>query len=51
MEFSGTLQQDNPSYVLQEIYQHVGAYVDLLGLGKLIKLQDLLGSATTQQAE
>ena len=44
VEFSGPLQENNPSYLLQEIYQHVGAYIDLLGLGKLINLTDLLGS-------
>jgi len=44
VEFSGPLRENNPSYLLQEIHQHVGAYIELLGLGKLIDLKDLIGT-------
>jgi hypothetical protein len=43
IEFTGPLQAGNTSYLLQALYQHVEAYIDLLGLGKLIDLGDLLG--------
>ena len=43
IEFTGPLQAGNNSYLLQALHQHVEAYIDLLGLGKLIDLGDLLG--------
>jgi len=43
IEFTGPLQAGTNSYLLQALYQHVEAYIDLLGLGKLIDLGNLLG--------
>ncbi len=43
VEFSGPLQEDNRSLFLQEIYQHMDAYLVLLGLDRLVSVEDFLG--------
>jgi hypothetical protein len=48
IEFTGPMQADTTSYLLQALYQHVEAYIDLLGLGKLLDLGELLGLGGSQ---
>jgi hypothetical protein len=43
IEFSGPLQQGSSSYLAQELHQHIDAYLDFLGLDKVMGLQDILG--------
>ena len=43
IEFSGPLQQDTSSYLGQELHQHIAAYLEFLGLDKVMGLQDILG--------
>jgi hypothetical protein len=43
IEFSGPLQQNISSYLGQELHQHIAAYLGLLGLDKIMNLQDILG--------
>jgi hypothetical protein len=43
IEFSGPLRRHIKSFFLQEIYQHVQAYIDALGLKGVIDITDLLG--------
>jgi hypothetical protein len=49
-EFAGPLQENQKSYVMQELHQHVEAYIDQLSLQDVIKLKDLMGLTTAPEA-
>lgn len=43
IEFSGPLQENNTSYLLQELHQHIEAYINFMGLEKVLDLKSLIG--------
>jgi len=43
VEFSGALRENNSGYLSQAIHQHVGGYIDVLGLDRFFDLQELVG--------
>jgi hypothetical protein len=43
IEFSGPLQANNTSYLLQELHQHIAAYINFMGLEKVIDLKSVMG--------
>jgi hypothetical protein len=43
IEFSGPLQENTSSYVLQEFHQHIAAYINFLGLDHVMDLKGLIG--------
>jgi hypothetical protein len=43
VEFSRSLREQNSSYLSQAIHQHVGGYIDVLGLDRFFDLQELVG--------
>ncbi len=43
IEFSGPLQTATTSYLMQELHQHIAAYIDFMGLAKVLNLRDLIG--------
>ncbi len=43
VEFTGLLREKSSSYVMQAIHQHVGGYIDVLGLDRFFDLQELAG--------
>jgi hypothetical protein len=43
IEFSGPLQANNTSYLLQELHQHIAAYINFMGLEKVIDLKSVIG--------
>ena len=43
VEFSGALHEKNSSYLSQAIHQHVGGYINVLGLDRFFDLRELVG--------
>jgi hypothetical protein len=43
VEFSAPLREKNSAYLTQAIHQHVGGYIDVLGLDRFFDLQELVG--------
>lgn len=43
VEFSGALLEKNSSYLSQAIHQHVGGYINVLGLDRFFDLRELVG--------
>lgn len=44
IQFAGPLKADTSSYLLQELHQHIDAYIAFLGLDKVMSLKELLGA-------
>lgn len=49
-EFSGPLEEGNSSYILQELHQHIQAYINFMGLDKVLELKDLVGLKSTSRS-
>lgn len=45
IQFESPLQGDTSSYLLQELHQHIEAYIAFLGLDKVMSLKQLLGAS------
>lgn len=43
IEFSGPLKENTSSYILQELHQHIAAYIEFLGLDQVMDLKSLAG--------
>ena len=44
VEFAGPLKPNTPSYLLQELHQHIDAYILFMGLDKVTDLREILGA-------
>ena len=51
VEFSAPLRENNSSYLSQAIHQHVGGYIDVLGLDRFFDLQELMDLGTGGRAQ
>jgi len=43
IEFSGPLKKNISSYMVQEVHQHIAAYIEFLDLDDVLDLKDLIG--------
>ena len=43
ISFSGPLKQNSTFYLMQELHQHIAAYIDFMGLANVLNLKDLMG--------
>lgn len=48
VEFAGALKSNTSSYLLQELHQHIDAYLSFMGLDKVADIKQILGARTTR---
>jgi hypothetical protein len=49
VEFAGQLEESISSFMLQELHQHVQAYVDMLGLDKVFDVHEMMGAGANRR--
>jgi hypothetical protein len=51
VEFAGPLKAGTSSYMLQELHQHIDAYIAFLGLDKVLSMKELLGVSKSARSK